>query len=335
MEIKFLKAGTGDCILINNENHNILIDGGNDSAFLLKEYNEIVLRKEKIDLLIVTHHDDDHIRGILDLFKQIEAIGDIPQIENVIFNSPRKLKNLLKIKEETNYLSYPQSYELENLLIKHNSIKWFTSTDEENKESYENKFGSLIIDIFSPTEETLLKYSSNKGAYLNSDYRCDWEIPFNKLSSNLDDKSQDSSPINETSIVVLVKFNTYSVLLAGDITPKYLNEIIDKIRGSDDRLELNYLKLPHHASYRSLNSEILRKIVCKNYIISTNSKKHFLPNKRALLKIINNNPGNEEINFIFNYGEVIPKLKIDKKELNEYKICLIPNNKSWGYVINF
>lgn len=335
MEIKFLKAGSGDCILLHHENHNILIDGGNDSVLLIDEYNEIVSRGEKIDLLIITHHDDDHILGILDLFKQIEHRGDIPQIDNVIFNSPRKIRNRLKSEEETNHLSYKQSFELENLLIKHNSIKWFTSTDVKSKEVYENKFGSLIIDIFSPKEAVLLEYSSNKGAYLNSDYRCDWEIPFKKLNTNLDDKSQDSSPSNETSIVVYIKFNNSKILLTGDIIPKRLSEIIDTIKGDDNQIKLDYMKLPHHASYKSLNSEILKKINCKNYIISTNSKKHYLPNKRAFLKIINNNPANEEINFIFNYGEVIPKLNIDKKELSEYKIRLMPNNKNWGYVINF
>ncbi|TDO96084.1 ComEC/Rec2 family competence protein [Flavobacterium sp. 245] len=334
MEIKFLKAGSGDCILLKIENKNILIDGGNDSIFLIEEYNEIVLREEQIDLLIVTHHDDDHIKGILDLFKHIEVKGGNPQILNIVFNSPRKITNRLKIEEETNLLSYKQSYELENFLIKNTSIKWFTSTDEKVKSICENISESLQIKLFSPDEETLLKYASNKGAYLNSDHRCDWQTSFKILNQNLDDVSQDSSLSNETSIVVFVEFNNVKILLTGDIIPKCLNTIIDILKENEDKLKLDFLKLPHHASYRSLNSELLRKINCKNYIISTNSKKHYLPNKRALLKIINNSSSNDQINFLFNYGEVISKLNIDKKELSEYKISLNPNNKNSGYAIN-
>ena len=63
MDIKFLKAGQGDSILISHNSHNILIDGGNDSYFLLKEIDAIKERKEVLDFVIITHHDDDHIKG--------------------------------------------------------------------------------------------------------------------------------------------------------------------------------------------------------------------------------------------------------------------------------
>lgn len=334
MQIKFLKAGSGDCILLNIENKNILIDGGNESTYLIEEYNEIILKGEQIDLLIVTHHDDDHIKGVLDLFRYIELKGTMPKISNIVFNSPRKITNRLKIEEESNHLSYKQSYELENFLIKNTSIKWFTSLDKELKGICESLTQSLEIEMFSPSEETLLKYASNKGAYLNSDYRCDWQSPLSVLNKNLDDKSQDTSLSNETSIVIFILFGEKKILLAGDIIPKCLNNIIDKLRKDQIQLKLDYFKLPHHASYRSLNSEILQKIDCKNFIISTNSKKHNLPNKRALLKILNNNLSNEQLNFMFNYGEVISKLNINKKEVTDYNFTLNPNNENSGYVIN-
>lgn len=41
MKIKFLKAGTGDSILIHHKIYNILIDGGNDSSYLLNEIEKI------------------------------------------------------------------------------------------------------------------------------------------------------------------------------------------------------------------------------------------------------------------------------------------------------
>ena len=61
MKIKYLKAGTGDCIIINHNSKNIIIDGGNESTYLISEYNEIKSRDEKVDFIIITHHDDDHI----------------------------------------------------------------------------------------------------------------------------------------------------------------------------------------------------------------------------------------------------------------------------------
>ena len=80
MKIQFLHANNGDCIWINvkdDDNHilNILIDGGTKETYaeLDRGRNEIVKgelfhliesirsKNQKIDLLILTHIDNDHI----------------------------------------------------------------------------------------------------------------------------------------------------------------------------------------------------------------------------------------------------------------------------------
>ena len=78
MKIKYLKAFNGDSIWIsfkNNESHkNILIDGGvgntytstsNAKGELFSVFEQIRKDKQFIDLLVLTHFDDDHIGGIL------------------------------------------------------------------------------------------------------------------------------------------------------------------------------------------------------------------------------------------------------------------------------
>ncbi|MCD4680800.1 MAG: hypothetical protein K8S00_10475, partial [Bacteroidales bacterium] len=77
MKIKFLQADHGDSILVsfdeNNIRRNILIDGGPGTAYkekdrrtgryiaktLQKELARLKNNNEKIDLLILTHVDDD------------------------------------------------------------------------------------------------------------------------------------------------------------------------------------------------------------------------------------------------------------------------------------
>lgn len=334
MEIKFLKAGSGDCILIHNEGKNILIDGGNESLYLIEEYNKLISKEEQIDLLIVTHHDDDHIKGLLDLFDYIEKKGKLPKIDTVIFNSPRKINNSLTLQTQSKLLSYHQAFLLENYLLRHSKIKWKTSIDDDINTSFKDKFGALNLEFFSPTKEILSEYSNNKGAYLISDKRCDWNTSLKELNRYIDDKSQDISPSNRTSIVVLLTFNTSKILLTSDVTPDRLQDIINQIKGQEEIISFDYIKLPHHASYRSLNSELLQKVNCSNYIISTNGHKYYLPNKRALLKIINNHKSKKPIEFIFNYEEVITKLEIKHSELVDYKIKLEKNNNDWGYGID-
>ena len=160
MKIKYLKAGTGDCIIINHDKKNIIIDGGNESNYLLAEYSKIKENKERINFLIITHHDDDHIRGILDLFNEISVKNDELIIDNVIFNSPRKIfnKNIV----ENNDLSYKQANELEKYLSQYsNDLNWEYSLEENKLEKKINNLfkesDQIQFKIFSPKKETLEK----------------------------------------------------------------------------------------------------------------------------------------------------------------------------------
>ena len=80
MKITMMKAGYGDCFLIETKKndglpYNILVDGGTGDSYDGREKNRDYffpyLRENKIDLMILTHIDDDHIKGIQRLFKDL------------------------------------------------------------------------------------------------------------------------------------------------------------------------------------------------------------------------------------------------------------------------
>lgn len=334
MKVKFLKAGTGDSVLIQHKAYNVLIDGGNDSSHLLLQMDEIYSRDEVINLLIITHHDDDHIQGIIDFIKSVSN-GNYGKdfIKRVFFNSPRKILGLIPSPQNENLLSYTQSFELENLLLDQH-IKWELCTDETDQVTFED----LKIDFLSPFSEDLDKYSSNKGVrgVQLSNSRCDWTSNMMELEKYIDDENQDTSLPNTCSIVVSVECEKQKILLTGDITPKRLELILEKLlkESNTDRIFFDYIKLPHHGSYRSLNKNIIERIKCFNYIISTNSKKHYLPNKRALLKLLKFiNRDKEKIQFIFNYDDAIKNLQITEKEKDNYNFKLTSSNKDYGIII--
>ncbi len=334
MHVKFLKAGTGDSILIQHKGWNVVIDGGNDSRYLLDEINLIQAKKECIDLLIITHHDDDHIKGIIDLLNLVNEgrYGDKTKfIKKVIFNSPRlALGKVMPIKDR--HLSYKQAHDVEDILIQLRP-NWEIYTEA----SPEIVFEDLRIDFLSPTKDDITEYGENKGALLASDYKCDWKTPMNILEKYLDDDSQDTSLFNKSSIVIKVECEGKKILFTGDVTPKRFEKIIDDmaIANGGNPVEFDFIKLPHHGSYRSLNKGIIEKIRCTKYIISTNSKKYSLPNKRAILKVLKylKRGKHETIDFIFNYQDAITNLNISTKELNDYNFTLEHNNRVYGYII--
>ncbi|KIA96179.1 hypothetical protein OC25_03585 [Pedobacter kyungheensis] len=329
MNIKYLKAGSGDSILIQDGTYNILIDGGNDFTYIRDEVTKIFNAGQKLDLVIVTHHDDDHISGIIALVRA--AIdGDFGHefIKEILLNSPKKIKGLIPSTDQ-NMLSYRQARDLENLLVGY-TAKWDIATAETPACT----FGEMTLRFLSPVKEVLETYSSAEGAYLTSDYRCDWDSSMAALDKYLDDESQDDSASNKTSIVILAETPGKKVLLTGDCVPERMDKILSKLQEENpgNPVYFDYVKLPHHGSYRSLSEAMLSKMDCSKFIISTNSKKHFLPNKRAILKVAKFIPQQkEEIQFLFNYAEPIEKLNIKSDELRKYKIKLKQNNEIYGY----
>ncbi|WP_278380384.1 ComEC/Rec2 family competence protein [Chryseobacterium arthrosphaerae] len=327
MKIKFLKAGSGDSILIQDEGHNILIDGGNDSKYLLKEIEVIYANNEKIDLLIITHHDDDHIQGIIDVLNIDKFQKNF--IKRVIFNSPRKFLDLLPQNSNSRLLSYSQAYDVENILMDLD-IPWDITT--ENTPDF--KIGNMDLAILAPKEIDIKKYAEDKDAKLLSNKIKDWNTDLSEILEYLDDFSQDTSSSNRTSIVLLLTHNELKYLFTGDITPNRLKKIIDnlyEIQNNEKPVRFEIIKLPHHGSYRSLNKKILEKISCENFVISTNSNKDNLPNKTTLGKVIKYANRIDKINFYFNYSEALNKLNISKQDMVKYEFNLISNNEEYGY----
>lgn len=331
MEIKFLKAGSGDSILIQHAGHNILVDGGNHSEYLLDQVIEIYKAGQVIDLLVITHHDDDHIKGIIDLLQKVVdgQFGDKTNfVKQVVFNSPRVVTD--KLNNAENLLSYKQAYEVEELLIAMNQT-WRICTEESEPINFDN----LQLTFLSPSKSDVKEYGTKKGAYLSSDYKCDWSTKLDKLEKFVDDKSQDTSLYNRNSVVLDVQCDGKRILLTGDVTPDRLEQILKRMvsENGDQPIKFDYVKLPHHGSYRSLNKSIVESIDCENYIISTNSKRYFLPNKRAILKILKYSLSDSEKTFLFNYHEAMTNLNITSSELRDYKITLTPNNREYGISI--
>lgn len=331
MNIKFLKAGSGDGILISHQQNHILIDGGNDPNYLLTEIGKIYDAKEVINLLVITHHDDDHISGILTLLERVikKDYGE-NFIREVIFNSPRKVYGNLT-ENISQSLSYKQAYQAENLILQINPL-WDTCTNETAIKTY----GNLRLRFLSPVQADLDIYSKTPGSYLTGDFKCDWNSSIKSLIPYITDDSQDKSIANRTTVVILAETTFQRVLLTGDVTPNHLSDILDRLAEEDgtERVRLDHIKLPHHGSYRSLSKLIIEKIDCKSFIISTNSKKHYLPNKRALIKILLYLKRNdEEIEFLFNYEEALNNLDISAQEQKKYRIKLTKNNQPYGVSI--
>lgn len=75
MQVCLTQAGIGDCILIRCREHgalaNILIDSGQNMNVFEAVLRRILDQGERIDLLVFTHDDNDHIKGACRLLERL------------------------------------------------------------------------------------------------------------------------------------------------------------------------------------------------------------------------------------------------------------------------
>lgn len=334
MKIKFLKAFNGDAILItfkaDQQSINILIDGGMPSAYVKKGKNgkleygelkstidEIRERNEKIDLLILTHVDDDHIGGILKWFEKEKDAHKL--IGKVWFNSGRLIseyfdeneieENLLVIPDESTLTSIRQGVKFEDY-IETNGI-WDRRVLIALE--YFDYFG-IKFKILSPKPDNLKlllgKWEKEAPASLDtSAEKNDYGLTL-KEHIDKDKFKEDTSVHNGSSIAFIMTFKNKNFVFLGDAVPTVITDSLKAFGYSTEKpLKAELVKISHHGSKANNNIEMLELIKTSKYIISSNGDKHSHPNKQFLARLASID---ENCEVFFNYAEQIEKIFMPK-----------------------
>ena len=330
-EIKVLKAFEGDCIIIRTDDldgncFNILLDGGTPGTFktsLRKELEYFEDEKLSIDLLILTHIDNDHIGGILKFIDS--SYFDKIEVKKYFFNGG----NLLRIKEGTQVGSN-QGIKFEKYLLtkEKDRKKWgdkVVFTAEEIKLA-----NGIICKILSPDEKGLELLLAN-WKYLSDEeiqsYQVagsvvtkakDFDISFDELVKRdfNPDKSLEEDYFNNSSIAFILECTDFKGLFLGDTCPE---TIITSLKGfgysTENPLQLDLVKVSHHGSKNNTSNELLELIQCKKFVITTNgngkgSTKH--PDRETIARIVAqpniSNPKDIQVNFNYTKEEIENKI---------------------------
>lgn len=331
ISFNFLEAGSGDCIHIRfyEENlmyRNILIDSGdsstyyNDSTneygdlFILKELLET--RQEKIDLLILTHIDNDHINGLI---KWIEMDGDLHQFVNKVwYNSPRNF-GLNDLKVNLNYqcceTGVKEAISFEEYLIQNdlwsqevilrgdikffNNLKFYFLTPTISVlESYKRIFPKDYLDNL--TTET--------GSNINY-----WPLDVNCIivDKKLYKEYNDTSIKNKTSLSFVLEYDDLKYLFTGDIHWKDLNEGLKKMFSGV--IDLEFFKISHHGSKNNFDESTMSLVSTRRFLFSTDGTTNGHPNKIVVAKILKCVP-EAKLEFNYNYLSSIILSENDRKE---------------------
>lgn len=343
MNIQFLKANRGDSILVefNDSQHTvrrILIDGGTKSTYRTKNskgkfdpgqlqstIQSIRASNSIIDLLIITHIDDDHIGGIINWIENDPVATDV--IGEVWFNAGIEIAKYVEFYKEFDdepklqfsgvlETSIPQGVSLRKYLLdkKKWSGKILAAPDVIN-------FYGISFVLLSPLraglKNLLEKWKDEAPASLDTAGQLDYNETVKTILEN-DEYQPDSSVPNESAIAFILQEGERKILFLSDAHADVVLHSLNILGNSEENpLIVDIVKLSHHGSQRNTSPDLLKVIESKVFIVSGNGAVHGLPNKRCLSRVIQRFP---DATFCFNYPELIPKIfsEIDYKEFPNF-----------------
>ena len=276
-KIYSLGKGLGDCFLIEigAKPIRILVDGrdGTQNNEIEQILDEIIKYDSKIDIVVVTHIDQDHIKGVIELMKRNEKMFcEVIVVYNYVTKE---------------VISYSQAEEFEKII---NNYMVLSTGKKKYPRILQEKIKVLSIDerknFHIQVEELqkeipILTLISPDKKGIDSVYE---EYKINRPQN----KPGNAIKINKNSIVFLLEYTDKCVLFTGDAYLKNIEKIFSASEELDNKV-ISLIKMPHHGAKENNNGiiEFAKKHKCNKFIVTGevdwNEQKH--PDKDVMIEI--------------------------------------------------
>lgn len=306
LKLFVVQAGFGDCFLLQSSHSDnpvsILIDGGPSHTYerSLKPTLDAVLPKKNIDLVILSHIDNDHVLGLIELFEAIKGqnsrVSEIHKIGSLWHNSFPDLitstENVAKLIREINLSNEFSAVGEPNTISEFSALgalkgvsegKDLTKLAQTLSIPINPQFGGdiitsdrkvigfdeLNIQILGPTRKNLEKLRKIWDDWFRSH-------PQSVVTPKDYEALQilDASITNLSSIMFVVESGGQKLLFTGDGLGKDLVEVLSEkhMLNSEGRIHVDILKVPHHGSERNSSEQFFETVTANTYIISANGR---------------------------------------------------------------
>jgi len=323
-----LQVNNGDCFMLVFSNCNkpklLVIDSGYVGNF--QKFKDTLFRLiETYDCdvyMLLTHIDRDHIGGFKCLFRNFNS-NKCEHIAGFYYNTlesiqrfaPCVTKEMVQADDEisvTTKTSYSDAVTLEKFLTEK---KIFVQTGLQTGGQIDFCDG-LRAHVLSPSASSLAKYQhwcQRKSTRKTTAVAADYHKPLAELMTK--DFVSDDSPVNASSISLLIEAFGYRFLFLGDALPGDVVAGLKALGYSKDQpVQVDLVKVSHHGSRYSTSPELLQLIQGKLFLISgTGGTGH--PDKETIARIIR---FQEQPVLCFNYD--IAEKFLTAAEVKEYHI---------------
>lgn len=266
IEIDFIPVGdqanTGDAILCHftdpgtGFNRVVLIDGGfKDTSASIVAHIQQYYDTDRIDLMVCTHPDDDHINGLFGVFEELE-VGQL-------------------------LIHQPSTYGFTSDDVKANKINDLIDlaqthgTDVVTDAFAGERFFSGALMVAGPTEgyyKELLSGHADSRSLANkvgSAFQTAARVMKRALSTRTTDPGEGeltdhggTTARNNTSFVLDLQVDGYRALFTGDAGAPALTYAADHLEAVGRAASSpDFFDIPHHGSRHNLTSDIMNRLV--------------------------------------------------------------------------
>jgi hypothetical protein len=318
--LEILQAHHGDCLLLHfgpkNNPQLMVIDGGPSDVYesflkprlLAIKENRQLEKALPISMIMVSHLDDDHAKGICDMTDEMVSDGNespfkvthlwVNTFDDILGNNQLPataslaasagaadiaslgLPGIEKLPEDEVAVIASTS---QGRLLRDNAKtlslavnKPFTKLPGSSailvrgdSPDSEVPLSGLTITVVSPDQERLVKLQKQ------------WDKDLKKFKEKGDKSiitaavaSPDTSPFNLSSIACLVEVGGKKILLTGDGRSDFILEGLEKnkLLNKNKKLHVDIIKWPHHGSIRNMTKAFLQNVTADHYVISADGR---------------------------------------------------------------
>jgi hypothetical protein len=329
-----IRARKGDCLILHygskDNPHMVMIDGGPSGVYTphLRPRIEQIradrgLSDEEslpVDMLMVSHVDDDHIRGIIDLTGELResAAEQSPQLlqifglwhnsfENLINNTPAELTAALTKKLPTASVEgVPEEATLDRDDEDEETITSTLKVLASIQQGAQLRRNAEFLELpLNPAHDGKLVMAAGENSVpmdngltftvvgpllpelqkLHKKHQ-DWLKGLEKEGKTAEDALAayvDKSVPNLSSIVVIAEVEGKTMLLTGDARGDKILEGLELVGSleKEGTMHVDVLKVPHHGSSNNLDNDFFERITADHYVFSGNGE-HGNPERESL-----------------------------------------------------
>ena len=360
--LEALFAKKGDALLLHygpsDDPKLIVVDGGPRGVYRKFLRPRLRERREELEvpddqalplrMVMVSHIDDDHIAGILDLFREAAvakekhrpvpyAIGTLwhNSFDDILGNAGNAVVSRMaatvasrdpgglavpRMKRESRAVvsSTAQGRNLRNAAkrLQVETNKHFEGLVMAPAKKISLGHG-LKMTVVGPDKDRVAKYQQR------------WDQDLKKILKKEEESArasafEDKSPFNLASICVLVEMKRKKILLTGDARGDYVIEGLEKAKRlrKTKPFHVDILKVPHHGSDRNVEDIFFERITADHYVVSGDGE-HGNP-EREMLEMIQRARGDSPYTIHFTFTK-----NAHTKEKNKKRKAALRKVQKW------